>query len=600
MIHEIWSDRPTFKRLRFHSGLNIVVATKTSSKMSDSMGRRSRNGAGKSSVIDVVRFVLGGEVRRDQTVIAAAPLAADTFFMTFDILGKAVTASRTPARGKSGRIQIQGAHEHWPIQPDIDEKTGEISMARSTWLDLLGQVFFGFPDSRRIPSGSRLSFLSCIAYFSRRGRDGAFADWRRTFDRQGAADYIVPLSFLFGLDTDVALKFVQLAEAQRRDNDVRKALHQEVLSALGSKGQVRNAIVKADRSADRLRARLESTSVVDFYGEFEREAANLDARVRELNDGNYIDSQYLHDLEEAIGSERAPELPDLARLYAEAGIVLPGVTLQRYADVQRFHEVVVSNRAEHLSAEIAATRERIAERTRERDAIVDRHDEILEILKSGLSRGHYARLERELAEVLAEAAQLKKNYELIERFENSQVDVKTMRIDAERALRADLSEREELIRQAVAIFQEASSALYSEPAEFDIAADATGPRFDISKPDIGSIGVRNMQVFCFDITMALMLARRGSWPGFLMHDSHIFDGVDGRQIGAALRVAERMLSAIDGQYIVTINSDDLEKAAREYGDDFAKSIVPPELSDAEEGGLFGFRFEHWKDQDGSS
>ena len=82
------------------------------------------------------------------------------------------------------------------------------------------------------------------------------------------------------------------------------------------------------------------------------------------------------------------------------------------------------------------------------------------------------------------------------------------------------------------------------------------------------------------------------WPGFLVHDSHIFDGVDGRQIGHALKIAHDQMMKINGQYIVTMNSDDLEKARKESGLDFSQYIIEPTLDDTETGGLFGFRFDY--------
>ena len=92
--------------------------------------------------------------------------------------------------------------------------------------------------------------------------------------------------------------------------------------------------------------------------------------------------------------------------------------------------------------------------------------------------------------------------------------------------------------------------------------------------------------------MTIICARRGLWPGFLVHDSHIFDGVDGRQIGHALKVADEQMTKLNGQYIVTMNSDDLDKATKETGLDFAKHIVSPVLDDTDTGGLFGFRFDY--------
>lgn len=593
MIYEVWSDRPTFKRLRFRRGLNIVLATRSVPAIAEGVdatqNRRTRNGAGKSSLIDILRFVLGGEVRRDTTVVAAGPLREDTFFVTLDVQGQKVTAWRTPT--KPARVMLDGEFQGWSVLPELDEKTGEVWMSRPHWVDQLGRAFFGLPPAAQLPSGVGLSFTSCIAYFIRRARDGAFDDWTRTFRRQAVADTIVPLSFLFGLDINVAMRFVRLAEARRRDQEVRKAIHQEVLTAIGTKGQVRTALIKAENRSRRLEARLSSASIVDFYGEYEQEAAGLDSKIRDLNDQNYLENQYLSDLQEASNEEAAPELPDLVRLYHEAGLVLPGVALKRYDEVREFHEAVLANRRAHLKAEIDAARARITDRSRQRDAIVTRHDEILGILRSGLSRGHYMKVDRELAEAQAEAAHLRRNYELIEKLESTQVDLKSQRVEAERALTADLTEREGIIRTAVATFIEISSALYDDPADFDIAPGETGPRFEITKADIGSDGVHQMQVFTFDLTIAVLLARRGTSPGFLVHDSHVFDGVDGRQIGAALAIGEKLMQEIGGQYIVTMNSDDLEKATREFGQDFSNYVVQPVLSDTNTGGLFGFRFE---------
>jgi hypothetical protein len=50
------------------------------------------------------------------------------------------------------------------------------------------------------------------------------------------------------------------------------------------------------------------------------------------------------------------------------------------------------------------------------------------------------------------------------------------------------------------------------------------------------------------------------------------------------------MKALGGQYIVTMNSDHLEKAEREGKVSFKRFIVEPELDDSPNGCLFGFRF----------
>jgi uncharacterized protein YydD (DUF2326 family) len=46
-------------------------------------------------------------------------------------------------------------------------------------------------------------------------------------------------------------------------------------------------------------------------------------------------------------------------------------------------------------------------------------------------------------------------------------------------------------------------------------------------------------------------------PGFLIHDSHLYEPVDGRQFARALRIGAEYAEEIGIQYIVTLNSDEL-------------------------------------------
>jgi uncharacterized protein YydD (DUF2326 family) len=87
-----------------------------------------------------------------------------------------------------------------------------------------------------------------------------------------------------------------------------------------------------------------------------------------------------------------------------------------------------------------------------------------------------------------------------------------------------------------------------------------------------------------------LCTKRGLGPGFLVHDSHLFDGVDGRQVAKALEVGARTAEQLGFQYIVTMNSDDAFKETN-ANFDLNPYILPTRLTDAtEDGGLFGIRF----------
>ena len=82
-----------------------------------------------------------------------------------------------------------------------------------------------------------------------------------------------------------------------------------------------------------------------------------------------------------------------------------------------------------------------------------------------------------------------------------------------------------------------------------------------------------------------LCAKRGIGPGFLIYDSHLFDGVDGRQVISALRVGAETAEELGFQYIVTMNEDDAFKD-KEEGFDLNDYILGIKLTDAtEDGGL---------------
>jgi uncharacterized protein YydD (DUF2326 family) len=135
-------------------------------------------------------------------------------------------------------------------------------------------------------------------------------------------------------------------------------------------------------------------------------------------------------------------------------------------------------------------------------------------------------------------------------------------------------------------------ALYGEDrqAYLVIGADESGVKFSPHIESDDSQGISSMVIFCFDLTMAVIAHRAGHGPDFLVHDSHLFDGVDSRQIARALQLGVRVAAEEGIQYIVTMNSDDLQKASG-YGFDAFDYALPVRLTDArDDGGLFGFRF----------
>jgi uncharacterized protein YydD (DUF2326 family) len=78
--------------------------------------------------------------------------------------------------------------------------------------------------------------------------------------------------------------------------------------------------------------------------------------------------------------------------------------------------------------------------------------------------------------------------------------------------------------------------LYESAGSMTVEETSNGPVFRFPMQGARSKGIKNMQIFCFDMMLMRLCAARGIVPGFLIHDSHLFDGVDGRQVTSALKV----------------------------------------------------------------
>jgi hypothetical protein len=136
MIHRIFSDLPEFKTLVFHDGLNILLADKTL----DATDRQTRNGAGKTSLIELIHFLLGSNVTR-RSIFKTEALSRANFSMAFDLSAAEVTVSRSGV--KPSQVSVQGLS----LQGEQTVLPGEgESIRNDDWKALLGLRMFGLPE----------------------------------------------------------------------------------------------------------------------------------------------------------------------------------------------------------------------------------------------------------------------------------------------------------------------------------------------------------------------------------------------------------------------------------------------------------------------
>ncbi|MEV8609470.1 DUF2326 domain-containing protein [Amycolatopsis sp. NPDC051373] len=575
MIHEVTSSLPKFKTLRFTQGLNVVLADRTDK----STQTDTRNGSGKSSLIEILHHLLGGKADT-KSMFRQQPLDEHWFAMTFDLGDQLVRVQREGAT--PGKVTVTTFTDDGAV---ADEEI----ISNEQWKRRLATELFGLTEEGDwVPS-----VRSCISYFLRRQSAGGFQTPTKHFNQQMTWDIQVNLSFLLGLDVELARAWQRVREREKQMETLRKAAQGGALSDIvGNSGELASELAVAEDELTTLTASVADFTVIPTYTVVEAEATRLGQRIRALNNQIISDRDYLAQLEGNLSEVQTTRPTGLAELYAAANVQLPDVALAAYDDVQAFHDSVIANRRQYLDAEIRRITAGLAANTTERDRLAEQRSDGLRLLASGGAAETLLELQRDVAKRQVRVEQLRHRYNNAVALESEQGELRLERQRLAAALTRDLAERQQVLRPAFVIFERLSQRLYADQQHGRLVVNATdnGPEISATIPRGRSKGITNMQVYCFDLDLVTLWTRRGRGPGFLVHDSHLFDGVDERQRASALQLGAEYAAAEGFQYIVTLNSDETPKDLLD-GRVLEDFVLPERLTDhGEDGGLFGLRF----------
>jgi len=572
LIHNLFSTLPTFKNLgELKPGLNVLLAQKTEGSTS----KQTRNRAGKTSFIEAIHFLTGSEAGPD-SIFRTPELAEYTFGMDFDLKD----ARTVVERSGSAKAKI-----YVTTPPAAKRK-----LSATDWGTFLGEEMFGL-SSLEAAGSKPPSFRSLFAYFVRRQMSGAFTTPEKQATMQGTGDMQMALMFLLGLDWQIARDWQAVRDREKTLEELKRAAGTGAFgSIIGKAADLRTQLTLQEARLKKLYAETESFQVLPEYRELEVESAKLTRQLNELANANTIDFAAIRDLEGALASEIPPDLEDLQAIYQEAGVALPGLVKRRYDDVKSFHQSVVRNRKDYLSSELEAAQLRIELRDSQKAQLDQRRAEIMGILRSHGALDQFLKLQGELGRLESEVESLRQRFEAAEQLEGTKNELEIERNRLTIRLRRDFSEQKDRLAEAIVAFEETSQRLYESAGSMTVDETSNGPMFKFPMQGQRSKGIKNMQIFCFDMMLMRLCHKRQIGPGFLIHDSHLFDGVDGRQVISALRLGSEISQELGFQYIVTMNEDDAFKETI-AGFDLNDHVLPTRLTDAtDDGGLFGIRF----------
>ena len=554
MILSIESSDARFKPIHFHEGLNVLL----SDTRPEATEKQTRNSAGKTSMVEVLHFLFGADC--DKESLFRTPALIDHVFRgTFSVRGEKFIIERS-GTDPSKIFLLEGGDGRNDLTKRIDKSSGQLVASNINWRIFLGHVFFGMPadlNGTIYAESFTPTFRSLFSYFARRRNSGGFISPERQAEKQQRWDWQVNLSYLFGLDWQIPFEFNKVRIREKTLEELKKATKGGVLGeVVGTVAQLRPQVTVAEATAQRLRDQLNNFEVLESYRDLSRRAASLKLEMQSIGRNAVSLNETLEHLENALETEKPPAKSDLERLYTAAGVELPGVALRRFDEVSKFYDSVVGNRRAHLEQEVTEIRERIREGERKLGELDAERSSILKVLDGRGALDDFIRLQHDLAHLDARTAALRERFKTAELLESEATQLDIDRSNLKRRLQADHQSRSAVLDEAILIIAEAISELYEDRAgRFVVEATDNGPEFRISIEGDRGGGISNMEIFCFDLALLKMATKRFGGPEFLLHDSHLFDGVDERQIARALMLGARATRDHRLQYIAAMNSD---------------------------------------------
>ncbi|WP_431245315.1 ABC-three component system protein [Leifsonia xyli] len=576
-LERLGSTDPKFKSVSLRDGLNILVADRTEgSKQGD-----SRNSIGKTSFVKVLRYVLGGELPDEFKV----PELAEHAFQ--------LTLSLPSARGGTDNVRVTR-----PVSPTTRLVVDGWSEVQSPdihvdeWRDLLARKVFNIPDTVGRPTGGQLWGQLLRGHFGKPTKGHASEpDWETG----------VKLGFMLGLTPEVLAGYGEIDKLSKQGKAIRAAVDEGALTHLSlDEPALRAQVSTARRQRDQMQAKLFKFKVDERYLDHQRKADNLTAAIKRMNDEALALERRSSEINEALHAENDALGQDafaakLMRAYSEMGLVLPDAVSRRYDEVAKFHTSILKNRRSFLEQEREAVTTRLLSIELERREFDEERSVVMQLLGETVALDTFLRAQRDLAELDAEVADLERRLESAGTVNAISVNVKLKSAELMTAVRSELTDRQQSLEEAISLFGALGSEIYTD-REASLLVSVTAKGILSVKPQISgdaSTGVRSVETFMLDMVCAISAMKAHRAPPILVHDSHLFDAIDGRQVASCLNIGARLAEEHGFQYVVTLNSDflSLVEVQSEGAFDADPYILDTRLTDAtNEGGLFGFRF----------
>ena len=583
MLISLSCNKKEFKTINFINGLNVILDDcKNKGGHNDT---RTRNGVGKSTIIDLIHFCLGAKF--DKALFNSAVFFESCCFsLKIKIRDNLFEFTRHVDDYK--RIFVNGDCSKWPVAPKIDAKSQKTYFSIRDFTFCLGILMFGLEEKSSNPT-----FRELISYLIR--QKGGFGSPFTIFDKQSNIDIQFCNAFFLLLNLDYVKKLSDITKKEKGVAALQATIKSGILgNEYSSVGAINAEIASLSLEADALQNQLQSFEVHPQYNELSQKASDLTEQIHLLtNDMLALKNLYKFYSDSIKSETNDVSIPTIIQVYQEANTLFPASVVKKLEEIVEFHNTISNNRKLFLSKEFTRIQSDIGLIKSKIEKMSNERKEIMLILKTQKALDEYLLLQESLNDKKGKISSLKKDLETLLSWQGKKSQLKIEKEGLLIKIRQDYSDRLESISQIQNIFAENTRTLYGQrTGKLLIDIKDNGYAFDIDIQGKKSQGINYMQIFCYDLLLINLFLQRNLAMDFLVHDSTIFDGVDERQIFAALKLAYEQTASHGQQYICLMNSDKIpiDLFDGEFKEKFQKSVILRLNDSADEGKLFGVSF----------
>lgn len=581
MIYRIYANDKRFKSVNFHKGLNVILAD----RKKESNDKDSRNGIGKTTLINVLHFCLGSNL--NNKILPVSDINEWKFYLDLELCGRKITACRSVDR--PGIIEVSGDIDALPVKPETDYESNVQFYKLQGWRELLGVCLFNIGSSVR--EKYTPSFRTLISYYIRVGIDAYNSPFSYT-KNQSSWQVQIANAFFLGLNWDHASEVQELKDKNKAATALDKAIKTSIIP---TKGELEAERVRLQNEIESEENELASFRVHPQYYDLQNKANELTEEIHVITNKNMMLRRKFSRYEQSSLVEKEPDFDNVSDLYEEAGFHFGDAVRKTLEETKRFHTEVVENRKSFLQTELLEVKNEISSNNQMIERKTSQRAEVMNLLQTHGALDEFSKLQKMLIEKQTKLTSLETTIADMKSMTTKKKELKSDRLELDSKIQRDFEESRPLWELAIEDFNQNSLALYNNPGNLILNVSERGVvtdnaySFDVEIPRSSSEGVSKMKIFCYDLMLVALSTQRGGID-FLIHDSTMFDGVDSRQVAHALEHANKKGSDIGFQYICTFNSDSIP--FDDFSEDFEiEKYVCLRLSDqSPEESLFGFQF----------